>query len=415
MKKAIIAFAMIFSLVSITGCTSTKVNGSLSKQAEIEKINASEYIDLNIPDNLMDTINKTTEDLQATDEETLAAINETYLSDKMEPEQLTDKTIEEGDVVNLTYVCYKNGMFMADYSKTGTPIDVTITTEEQEEHPAELLAFLIGKKSSGEYEYASTIGDEEKGETVFDVTYTITVNYAEGEDIYPDAEEYFNNNAYLQSDYKTYNTFFSSMRVKKTAQKKEQAFYDILNEIANNSTFTKDHSLLTRGQYKSLYYNHEAMAASYGLSWDTYLLTIGFDNEKDFEKELMEDAEALVKEKIVYFAILQEKELSLDIIDYNNEVKTMSINWGFDSVNECLNIYGSDILRFECIRKAHQDIILAYGIKGYAEEYVQKLQSSEDATSTNIDADIIDTEESEDSATTPATDSLIAEKGGDKK
>ena len=404
-KKPCIAIIMSLAMIASTGCTSTKINADLTKPATIEEIVASEYIDLNIPENLMDTINKTNDDLQATDEETITAINEKYLYDKMEPEKITDKTIEEGDILNLTYVCYKDGMFVSDYSKTGLPISVTVE-KESTEHPEGLLEFLIGKKSSGEYEYVSTIGDEKKGEVVMDVTFTITVNYAEGEYIYPDAETYFNDNVYLQADYNNYKTFFKSEQVAKTVQKKEQAFYDILKEIANNSEFKKDHSLLTRAQYKSLLYNHEAIAASYGLTMEAYRPTIGFEDQESFESKLWEDAEILTQEKLVYFAILEEKGLSLEGIDYNNTIRTMSINWGFDSVNECITIYGSDILRFECIRREYQDIILAYGIKGYSEQYIEDLNGSAIATEP---INIQPTEEE----STKQSEAIVVEKRGE--
>lgn len=365
--------------VSCIGCTSTKVNTSMNKQAEIEKIDPDDYIELNIPDNLMELVSLTYEDdIVASEDGIQKYIEDIYMDGAKEPEQILDETIEEGDVINIKYTCYVGEQYLAEYSGLK---DLNITIGEDNGLPEGLNEnisdFLIGKFCSDTYTLPVSITGKkgsatDNKEELKDVVYTIYVNYKVGEEQYPEPDAFFENNSSLQNEFGTYSTFKKSIAIKAKNRNIENAFYSILDQIADNSNFTKDHSLLTKSQYKALYSTYAKTASDYGISIEVYAATQGYSTIESFQKRVQDDAEKLTKEKIVFFALLDQELITpleeMENINFDSYAVYLSTLYGLDSVTDLIEIYGSDAIRFEILRTAYQDSLLYMGVKDYTTE-----------------------------------------------
>lgn len=387
MKRfAAVATALVMG-VSFVGCTSTKVNSSIEKPAEIETIDADKYVDLVIPDNLIELVDIEFESLLPTEKEVKDYLAERYLSREYAIEEITSGLIEEGDIIHIKYACYNGSTYLEDYSSgQDTSYQVgqfglTLPDGLRDE----IDDFLIGKPCSGEYELNTTVTIVSQGTTNEDgsqnepqtkelnVVYTVYVLYKEGEYTYPDLEEYFKDSVSLQLAWNTYDTFIKSGRLQVVNKKKEEAFYDILDEIAAASTFKKSHKLYTRAQTKALKSLYSATANSYGITYGAFATLQGM-SEDEFNKQIEEDAEKLTKEKLVFFAWLQENDKNYSDYNFSAYAVNKAEEWDFDGVPELINIYGSDSIRFELIRETFQNEILKLGIADFESKEAKRLE-----------------------------------------
>ena len=384
MKRIIALITTAAICLSFAGCTSTKIKKDITTPAEVEKIDPSEYINLVIPDNLKELTGLTVGDLIANEDEAAEYAGELYYEDGKSEVQITDRAIKEGDKIHFFYACYANEKFQKNYSQL---ISFTAVVGEpsigEDYYPTEMLTSIIGEIGKGVYEYHTEIEmtriNKETGEEetyMQPVRYEISVEYITEEEAYPSLREIYEAVDSAQIDYGIYEDYVEKMTYHATLRKKSEKFYEILQYIVNASTYTKDHSLLTRGQYKSMYYYAEALSNAYGISFLEYLISMGYTSVEDFEKQTQIKAEETIKQKIAYLAILQSKGLDYAHLDFNASVSTQADRLNFDTTQDCINLFGSDTLRFETIRLAYQDLIFNLGVEGYTDYLTEKIEKT---------------------------------------
>lgn len=327
MKKRIGAFVLAGAmLLSMTGCGNSKAN-DYSKYVELGQYTGIEYTK---------TVAEVTEaDVQAEIDSFLAGLTET--------EAVTDRAVEDGDIVNIDFVGTMDGVeFEGGNAKE---YDLTIGSNSFIEGFEE---GLIGHE----------IGDEVSLDLVFpdpylqnpdlagkDVTFAVTINSISVKNTPELTDALVKEN----TDYDTIDAYKESieknLQTTNESNAEAQAQSDIFNQAVKNAKVTGFDEDEVKKLVDDEYETFKQTAASYeayGYSYEQVLASNGYENEDQLKEGITEYIKNYLTQKMVLYMIADKEGIEVTQEEIDAKVQETMAATGAQTAEELYDYYGDD-------------------------------------------------------------------------
>lgn len=308
---------------------------------------------------------------EVTDSEVQEEI-EYALYDYVDYEEITDRGVQEGDYVNITYDAVMDGKLVEDYSSEDEDVLVGegyIYTELEEA----LIGMKTGDKKSVDVKLTEENAEEEDvGKTL---SLTVDLNEISVEKL-PDYNESFVKENTDFSNMEDYESFLrKQLEESKEEEYKYAAVEEIMSFILDNSEFDGYPQELYDQCEESYNSMNAYYAAMYGMAVEDYLEFFGMDEEAQ-KQEILDS----VNYELVISAIAlaenitcTEKEISDFIVDSYED-------YGYESKEEFEQDYTADDIGYQIIYEKVVDFL--YGNASYTEisekEYLEEQEAQFD-------------------------------------
>lgn len=268
----------------------------------LQDLDIDEYVTLNDYKNMKVTAYKP----EVTDE----AI-EQYVNSEMLNGYITDRKVENGDVVNIDYVGKKDGAAFDGGTASGSDLEIGSGSfiEGFEEG---LIGVMPGETVDLELTFPE--GYPEKTLAGQPVVFTVTVNGIAESMEYADATDA--DLARLGLPYETKDALWEAAKaeVEKNAEETFETSKTsaILNQILSESTIKSIPEYLVEEQIQGFEIYMESMSQMYyGMNFEQYLEQTEQKSLEDFEAELRPDCETTVKQYLISEALARAENLEI--------------------------------------------------------------------------------------------------------
>ncbi len=371
MKKKLLIFLVVLSLLLYTGCGNTESSGDITEEdpgntaeesmetdtgneneeagADIKDLLISPYSDIDFDDYLMlpdyDSfeVEKITP-AAVTDEDVEKEINK-MLNDQGETENITEGVVEKGDKVEVSF----EGKL-----KDGTPVDgissESFTLKVGEEQMVEgFQEGLIGKKIGEPFELEITFPDSYPSmpelagqDTVFDITVNkkIVVIPAELTDELVSSV----------SDCKTVDEYRKEIRQKLENDNKEAALEEEKNSVYSMIESKTEMKQLNEKRITeckdSMLERYQKVAQDYNLEWSYFVENVFGSNVDEFEVDLIQYANQIVKQEMIIYAIAEKEGITATEEELDDFIKQQLQNTGYKDEEDFENRSGMTIYEY---------------------------------------------------------------------
>ncbi|MBQ6677231.1 MAG: FKBP-type peptidyl-prolyl cis-trans isomerase [Clostridia bacterium] len=319
-------------------------NGHFKDISALEYVELKNYENLSVPESAID----------AKVDEQIKGILESYAA----PEHLTEGTVKDGDTLNIDYVGYVDGETFEGGSTDGAGTTVTIGVTSYIEG---FLDQVVGHSVGETFDIDVTFPDDYSNEELAGkpATFTVTVNYIEGENVTPElTDEFVAENITAQAeDIKTAQDLIDYF--KENEGIKQELIIEQL--IASNEVreipeaaynFAVDLAII---QYASL-------ATQYGVDLGSLLSVYGISLEEVLADHA-EDNLKVAKRMLIVQAIDESRD---DISITEDDMKAFATeNFGSEDYSEAADTYGIGLLKMYVLQDVVMDHVAehtAYGV-----------------------------------------------------
>lgn len=259
-------------------------------------------------------------------------------------EQITDRGVIAGDTVNIDFVGKMNGEAFDGGSSEGYDLQIGSGSFIDGFEDS-----IIGHKPGETFDWTGKFPDDYSNTELAgkDVTFTITVNYINGESQLPELNDEFVQEVSEKS--KTVKEY--KKEIKKQLAESNTSDYDTqLQDEAWNAVLDKAEVKKypdgdvedIENQIKEQYQN---AADSYGLSFEDFLSQYYSMTEDDFNEQVTEAAKTTVKQRLVAQAIADKEKLTAGKKELNKEYKKLAEQYGYKDVDALKEIADEDTLK----------------------------------------------------------------------
>lgn len=240
---------------------------------------------------------------------------------------ITDNTVykvEDGDTVNINFSGVLTGQTEPFEGGTGTDYDLEIGSNS---FISGFETGLIGKASGSTVDLNLTFPADYSSTDLAGkaVVFTVTINYitrtidAELTDTLVSENSSSFGDCKTAAEYRAY--VLNKLNTDRDTQNKRNANYALWKAVVDGTTFTKEPSQV-KSYYRSLYkYWRNYAAGYYSMSLKEYVEKDG-KTLNDYKTELMDEARATIKEKLVLAAIAQAENLKITDADYEARLES---------------------------------------------------------------------------------------------
>lgn len=260
-------------------------------------------------------------------------------------EQITDRGVIDGDTVNIDYVGKINGEEFDGGSYEG--YDLQIGSDSFIDGFEDSI---IGHTPGETFDWNGKFPDDYSNTDLAgkDVTFTITVNYINGESQLPELNDEFvqevSENSKTVKEYKKEikKQLTESNTTNYETQLQEEA-WDAVLEKAEVKKYPDGDVEDIENQIKEQY---QSTADSYGLAFEDFLAQYYSMTEDDFNDQVTEAAKATVKQRLVAQAIADKEKLTPSKKELNKEYKKLAEQYGYEDVDALKEIADEDTLKY---------------------------------------------------------------------
>lgn len=304
-------------------------------------------------------------DTTVTDEEVTAYID-SVLASHATPEQLTDKTIEDGDTVNIDYVGLKDGVAFDGGSATGT--DLTIGSGSFiDGFESGLVGHTPGEKVNLELTFPEDYGNAELAGAA--VIFNVTINYVNGDSITPELTDEFV--AGLGGEETTVEEYQTATRATLEESKQSEAEQTQLNEIiakvVDNSTVSEVPQELIDQYYNDFVTYYEYYAQMYGTDLASFIESMG-TTEDEFYESASTYGDGSAKQVLVMYAIAKTENLTIDDAAYQEKALAYAASMGLTDVESLETYYSKEDLIESFLFEEVQNFLLENAVEVDAPE-----------------------------------------------
>ena len=325
--KKILSLLLVFILCAglMAGCGDKEKN---------EGIVDNPFADYTLSDyvTLPDYDSYTTEEvgeITVTDDEIEDAIKE-LLEATADSKDVTEGRVEKGDTVKISF--------------KGTLADGTSLEGMQSDSTALTLGNGGWIDGFEESIYGATIGEPITAELKFpdpypnntdlsgkDVTFVITV-LSKSEKVIPELNEDF---VKKYSDKKTVDEFRTyvaeQLEISKTEERLGELRTDIYNQIKEEATVSEVIEEKVNEETAKVDMQYRQAAESQGIEWEEYLeQTFSFD-QAEYDEQLKEYAESIVKEQMIIYALAEKESVEVTQEEYDAVLANLLSSTGLAS------------------------------------------------------------------------------------
>ncbi|MCD8019764.1 MAG: trigger factor [Clostridiales bacterium] len=349
MKKKVIAASLTLALAAVTmaGCGNSKSAEESTTEAQSETVVASSSVDysqgLNEDGTLegddgslvtlcdYSSIDVSADEISVTSDEVQEEID-SILENYETTSEVTDREVEDGDVVNIDYVGTLDGEEFDGGSAEGYDLTIGSGTfvegfEDQ----------LIGHTPGETVEVNITFPDDYSSEDLAgqDAVFTTTINYISETEAPELTDDFVTEN--LTDSY----GYTSVKNMKKQIRKslKNNKIYNYVWEyMLENCEFEEIPEDMVNTQLDVMIDQLEYSLSSQGYTLDTYLSSYGYEDEDALRDAYYSSCEEMVKSYLIADAVAAELGLEADdetVSDY------FSSNYGTDDYSDYISYYSA--------------------------------------------------------------------------
>lgn len=274
------------------------------------------------------------------------------LENYAEYEQITDRNVEEGDVVLADYSGYQNGVQFAG----GTASNQSITAAPNTGYIEGFAEAFIGQTPGVEFSFDVTFPEDYGSADLAgqEVTFVCTVHSIQGSDlITPELTDEFVTDNFGYSNVDEFHLIFREDVEKQKAYVVESNMYaDLWQQIVEGSEV-----IAYPGQEVERIYNerramYESYAGYYGITYEQVLSDlVGMTDE-----QVMEECRNYVKEDLVMYQLLAETGLEITDEMYDARMQFFADYYGA-TVDELIAYYGEDAMNTTIIWQELMELI----------------------------------------------------------
>ncbi|MBO5087361.1 MAG: trigger factor [Lachnospiraceae bacterium] len=327
MKKRMGAFLLAGAmLLSMTGCGNNKAD-DYSKYVELGEYKGIEY---------------TKTEVEITDDDVQAEID-TFLAGLATKEEVTDRAVKDGDIVNIDFVGSMDGVeFEGGYAEGH---DLTIGSNSFIDGFEDgLIGHEIGEKVTLDLVFPDPYeNDPEKAGK--DVTFDVTINSI-SVSVTPELTDAV---VKENTDYDTVKAYEDSIREElqttgeANAEAKVQS--DIFNQVVKNSKVNgfdeEEVKKLVDEEFEGFKKQAESYE-SYGYTYEMVLQANGYENEKQLKEGITEYVKNYLTQKMVLYMIADKEGITVTSEETDALVKEYMTNYGVQTEEEVYDYFGDD-------------------------------------------------------------------------
>ena len=285
-------------------------------------------------------IEVTKEDTTVTDAELDQRIA-SILQANPEITEITDRSAQNGDTVNIDYVGMKDGVAFDGGTAEGYNLelgsDAFIDGFEDG-----LIGANVGEERSLNLTFPEDYGNADLAGQA--VVFDVTVNKIE------EKKNAILDDAFVQrvSDFSTVDEFkadtMAALQEEKEQSAAQQVEDDAFAAAVDNSEYSLNEAAVEQ-QYNNQLTYYENMFSSYGFTMESYAEMIG-QTEDEFKETLHTAAENAIKQQLLIDAVAEKEGLIVEDADreslaenYGTDLKTLQDTYGEDMVDQTALIY----------------------------------------------------------------------------
>lgn len=265
---------------------------------------------------------------EVTDDEVMASLNSSIGTDYYT--EVTDRPVQEGDVVNIDYTGKKDGKAFDGGTASGYDLTIGSNTFIDGFEDG-----LIGANTGDTLDLNLTFPDNYYSEDLAgqDVVFTVTINsIREFPEITDDLINEITGGSYTTVD--DYKTYLKDQLVQQKEDARESAIRSqILTKLMDTCTVDSDPDGLS-DYYTALYKRqYQTYASYYGINLEDMVESSGMTMD-DFNTELEKEARVEMDQELILEAIEEKEKLEISDEEYDQSVEEQAEKLGYTDVDQ---------------------------------------------------------------------------------
>lgn len=292
----------------------------------------------------------------APSEEDIQAVKDSLVESFGEKARITDRAVEEGDLVNIDYVGSVDGVEFTGGTTGGAGTTVTAGATN---YIDDFLTQIIGHKPGETMDVVVTFPDGYKDSTDKDgnalvlqnkeAVFVTTINYIEGETEYPELTDAFIAEN-LKEQYGWSTLAELSAAVEQQVQENNKYNW-LLTYLTEQSTVSEVPQSIIDTMVEMNIASVTSGATQNGVDLATFLALMGFEGEDAFRAEMATQADETARQLLVFQAIAENEGLSV-----SDEELTEAFGTSKDQI---LEYYGAGYVKMQVLTGMVRDLLMA--------------------------------------------------------
>lgn len=381
-------------MLSLAGCGKNDKASKYSKYVELGDYKGIEYS--------MDVA-------EVTDDEVDQQVN-SFLEGLSETEEITDRAVEDGDIVNIDYVGTKDGEAFDGGTSEGYDLEIGSGSFIDGFEDG-----LIGHEIGEEVSLDLTFPEEYQSEDLAgqEVNFAVTINSISQKTVPKLTDELVADN----TEYDTIEDYEASIRKnleesnQTTAE--QQAQSDVFNKVVENANITgydeDEVNDLIDKEFNS-FKDTAASYESYGYSYEDVLAANGYSSEDELKEGITEYVKSYLDQVMVLYCIADKEDITVSSEEVDAMIEEYMTTYSVTTKEEVLEYFGDDYFEISLLSEKVRDFLMENAV--LVEDTEDAEDTSEDAD--DKDADDADSEDADDKDSEDTDDEKNADKDADK-
>lgn len=359
-------------LLGLSGCGAAANKAkAYSKYVELGKYKGIEYTK---------TVAEVTEDQ-------VQSQIDSFVNGLAETEEVKDRAVEDGDIVNIDFVGTMDGEVFDGGSSEGYELTIGSGNFIQGFEEG-LIGHNIGEEVSLDLQFPDPY-DNDPDKAGKDVNFKVTINSISVKTVPELTDALVTDN----TEYDTIEAYRNSIKedLEKQAESSadSQVENDIFNKVLENCKITgydeKEVKELVDAQFSQFKQTAESYEA-YGYTYEAILEANGYTSEDELKEGLTQYCKSYLDQKMVLYCIAREEGIKATSDETDALVKEYMENYGVDNEEEVYDYFGDDYFEYRIISDKVMELlkkeaILVDSTEEATEETTEDGATSEEAAS----------------------------------
>ncbi len=334
MKKRIGAFLLAGAmLLSMTGCGNNKAK-EYSKYVELGEYKGIEY---------------TRPEVAVTEDEVQAQID-SFLTQNTESEEITDRAVQDGDVVNIDYVGTMDGVAFDGGTAEGQSLTIG-SNSFIDGFESGLIGHEIGEKVSLDLQFPDPY-DNSPDLAGKDVTFEVTINSISVETTPELTDAFVKEN----TDYDTVAAYKESVKEDLQTQAESNAESTIKSDVFNKVVASCTINGYDEAEVKKLvdeefegFKETAATYEAYGYSYEDVLNANGYETEEALLEGITEYVKNYMSQKMVVYMIADKEDLKVTSEETDKFVQEYMTALQVETEEEVYEYFGDETIELQLL------------------------------------------------------------------
>lgn len=296
------------------------------------------------------------EEYTITDDELNTKIN-SILDQYATYDQIKDRAIEDGDVVNIDYVGSVDG---EEFSGGNTNGNGTLVTAGSDAYIDDFLTQIIGHTPGETFNVEVTFPDPYENNPDLagkDAVFVTTINYIQGDKHVPELTDEFVSQTAALADYGTAQGMKDTIR---TSMEDNKADNYVLQKVLDECQFSEFPADLVDQLVDVSMAQFESQASAYGLDMETARSMMGYESEDAQREAMTASAQEQLKTVVMLEAIAKAEGLTVDEDALTNYFST---NVGTSDYSAYQTYYGRGYLCQAVLLDSAMDLVTSSAVR----------------------------------------------------